>query len=281
MGNFCCGASNRDDRHGNMRKTWLHPPNNKASFLWTVSCYIVTTLVSSLSKFWIDKLNKPLLHNGEQFLTLLEKRPCSRGLVTVSNHYSCMDDPFIWSIRKWKHVAGTKYLRWIPTADNICFTNYISTLFFSLGKCVPVVRGDGVYQRGMDFCLDKLNHGEWVHIFPEGKVNSQHERMRLKWGVGRLVAESDTPPIVLPLYHMGFDNVLPNKKPYIPQIGKNVTILVGDPVDYTDDLVMLKNLNKTPTEQRKYITDDIQARLYNLRKITEQMHQDRLGTSAR
>ncbi|XP_053378364.1 tafazzin-like isoform X2 [Mercenaria mercenaria] len=238
MGNFCCGASNRDDRHGNMRKTWLHPPNNKASFLWTVSCYIVTTLVSSLSKFWIG-------------------------------------------IRKWKHVAGTKYLRWIPTADNICFTNYISTLFFSLGKCVPVVRGDGVYQRGMDFCLDKLNHGEWVHIFPEGKVNSQHERMRLKWGVGRLVAESDTPPIVLPLYHMGFDNVLPNKKPYIPQIGKNVTILVGDPVDYTDDLVMLKNLNKTPTEQRKYITDDIQARLYNLRKITEQMHQDRLGTSAR
>ena len=49
-------------------------------------------------------------------------------------------------------------------AHDICFTNVWHSSFFMFGKCIPVIRGGGVYQPAVDLCIQKLKLGEWVRL---------------------------------------------------------------------------------------------------------------------
>jgi monolysocardiolipin acyltransferase len=117
-----------------------------------------------------------------------------------------LDDPLVFGatlpIESFKN-PNTKSFRWSLGAREVCHFNRIASLFFRLGKVCPIDRGRGVYQPIMNEIIEELNKGEWLHIFPEGKVNEEKKFLRLKWGVGRLIADAKVTPIVLPFYHLG------------------------------------------------------------------------------
>ena len=126
----------------------------------------------------------------------------------------------------------------------------------------------------MQFAVDRLNEGCWVHLYPEGKVNLSKEPMRIKWGVGRMVAECKRTPIVIPIYHLGMDSILPNQTPDFPRFRKKVTIIVGRPIKIEETLEELNKSNATALEKRLVITNLIQKQLYSL-KITAEIYHAR------
>lgn len=126
-------------------------------------------------------------------------------------------------------------LRWTLCATDRCFRNPVTSAFFKCVKVLPVSRGEGIYQKGMDVAIAKLNRGGWVHIFPEGSRSRDGGRTMgsIKRGTARLVLDADNPAMVVPFVHVGMQEIMPIGAT-LPRIGKTVTILVGDPIDFTD-----------------------------------------------
>ena len=68
----------------------------------------------------------------------------------------------------WKNLINYPQLRFSTAAEDVCFNSWFSALSMAMGKVLPLHRGAGVYQKTMDFCVNELQAGKWVHIFPEG-----------------------------------------------------------------------------------------------------------------
>ncbi|KAJ3649806.1 hypothetical protein Zmor_021526 [Zophobas morio] len=251
---------------------WIIPNLRSPTKLWSIASTITVAAVGLFSKILIQWLNKAKVHNNHIITSILDKRPRNVPLITVSNHHSCFDDPGLWGTLKWRHLMRPFVMRWSLAAHDICFTCAQHSYFFSLGKCIPVIRGAGVYQDAVDFCIEQLAKGSWVHVFPEGKVNMTKENMRLKWGVGRMIFESPITPIVVPIWHIGMDDVLPNEPPYVLRLGKNLTFNYGNPIDLSEMVRQLKDRKATDVEARKQITDFLQDQLLKLKAETEELH---------
>ncbi|XP_050431895.1 tafazzin [Adelges cooleyi] len=250
---------------------WVIPKLRSQRTLWKVASNITMVAVGLFSKIIISWLNKTKFYNTKTFLDAID-RPKHVPLITVSNHDSCFDDPGIWAAFDWKSVFLAKQTRWSLAANDICFTNPFCAYFFMLGQCIPTIRGSGVYQDAVKFSIELLSKGHWLHLFPEGRVNMTKEYIRLKWGVGQMIYKAPIMPIVIPICHVGMEEILPNTPPYYLRTGRKVTFNFGEPIDLQTLVNDLRESGASEEVARKTITDKIEEELYKLKKDTELLH---------
>jgi len=167
----------------------------------------------------------------------------NRGLITISNHISTLDDPMMWGMMPFRTYFDTRTVRWTMGAADILFTNRWISPLFQHGQVIKTVRGAGIYQSAMELALEKLDHSQWVHVFPEGRVNQAvlhgsqpaQDLLRFKWGVSRLVLEAKLEPIILPIWLTGFDQVMPEgRRPpfhFLPRLNQSVAIKISNPIN--------------------------------------------------
>ncbi|KAJ0014157.1 hypothetical protein Pint_21910 [Pistacia integerrima] len=203
---------------------------------------IVVMAVGAFAKIVANFLNTTYVHNADALIRLVHSRPRGVPLLTVSNHMSTLDDPVIWGFKGFPSMDA-KLARWFSKfALNLSMLNafsfFVTEHCIVAGKCIPITRGGGIYQDHMNEALERLSDGEWLHTFPEGKVSQEDAPIRrLKWGIASLIDRAPVTPIVLPIVHHGFQEVMPEnfmfgRRPPFPLCNKSINIVVGEPIKF-------------------------------------------------
>ncbi|MED6136314.1 hypothetical protein PIB30_054901 [Stylosanthes scabra] len=229
----------------------------RAEHLGGVPRKLVIGAVGAFAKTVSCRMNRTTVHNADTLFRLVRSRTPGVPLITVSNHMSTLDDPVMWGFRGFP-IFNTKLARWVLTAEDVCFKNAVYSYIFRVGKCIPITRGGGIYQEYMNEALERLNDGEWVHTFPEGKVYQEDAPIRrLKWGTASLIVRAPKTPIVLPIVHHGFQEVMPEnymfgRRPPVPLCNKKIDIIIGDPIEF--DLPAMRQMAISESHNAKFPT---------------------------
>ena len=161
------------------RRPELSQPNTEVpSLLWRASSWQTLLGVHFLCRGFLTLFNKTEVHGLPRFLDLLKSRADykfrRRGLVTVSNHISVLDDPLIWGVLPLSFTATHGYMnqRWSLGSHDICFKGPFRSHFFTLGQTLPTHRlahspFGGLYQSTMIESVRllgkiKANQKSWV-----------------------------------------------------------------------------------------------------------------------
>ncbi|KAF9578911.1 hypothetical protein BGW38_005062, partial [Lunasporangiospora selenospora] len=261
------------------------------SKFWKFTSSVVMSGVGAVSKTFLTFGSYSGVYNLNPFLNILCDPQRTRPILTVTNHTSTADDPLLWGVLPWKcYKDPSKTVRYALGAQELCYPNKPVGTFFRFGQIVPIIRGNGVYQPAVDASINMLKSGKWVHIFPEGKINQTDQLIRLKWGVGRILMEyGGAPikdggkplnelemPIVIPIYHLGMEDILrlfpDNSSPVFPTLGLPLTIVFGEPVEFTSIMKEYKEGKIQEIEARVKMTERVFDAMEELKAVAIRLH---------
>jgi monolysocardiolipin acyltransferase len=219
---------------------------------------IACSIVGLASKYFLYNFTRLKVDNFHYLQQAIET---NRPLITYTNHDATIDDPLLFGLLDSETLVSDR-LRYSLGAQEICFKNAFLNRFFSAGRVIPIKRGDGIYQKGMDHALDILNKNGWIHLFPEGRVNLQPSHLiRFKWGISRLIMECHHKPLVVPFYHQGMAHIRPEKYKFGLRPGHDLQIEFGEPLDF--DTIVISGTNNITS--RIEITTLLQQKLEQLK----------------
>ncbi|EME84185.1 uncharacterized protein MYCFIDRAFT_152434 [Pseudocercospora fijiensis CIRAD86] len=268
------------------------------SLPWRITSAAAFGAVGFLSRSFLFLLNKTEVRGLDRLVEILDarkdERQRERGLITVSNHVSVLDDPMVWGVLPYRYIWDPNNMRWSLGSYDICFKNGLMSAFFSYGNTLPTHRAayskfGGLFQPTMTQCIrllsdphstndhntdgkeayrtstssfaatDPFSSAEltystngldsfpapssypsrrfsWIHIFPEGMIHQHPDKVMryFKWGVARLILESEPCPDVLPMWIDGPQQVMDNNRGFprpLPRIGREIKVTFGELVD--------------------------------------------------
>lgn len=129
-------------------KLYTPPPSQSSPSSGTAFVNnIVIGLVGSVGHFIIGGLNTLHTYGLHHLHSALDNRAEHQPLITVSNHRSVFDDPFLLgAILPYNVLFNSSQMRWGLCGVDICFRNRFYGAFLTLGHTLPIIRNGGVDQ---------------------------------------------------------------------------------------------------------------------------------------
>lgn len=148
--------------------------------MWRFFSYGACVFTIGMSKLILKSFYNIQLNNMDRLDHAIDRsQKENRGLLTMMNHMSVVDDPFLWGVFPWRIYKDLDSIRWCLGANNVCFQNKFLATFFSLGQVLSTERfGVGPFQGSIDAAIRLL---------------SPDDTLDLEWTPGSVSAKESTP----------------------------------------------------------------------------------------